>query len=612
MCLCGHVLFWPLPTVSCVIVIACSSPLVCGGHSIAVPKHFGAYSVECFNASGGPNEYPNCPVYRSNYDAVVDEMDLRETYYPAWEAAVVEANASGVMCSYNSINGVPACLNGDVLRSTLQGDWRAAGFVISDADAVALAGNPADQDPPGGHKFTATLLASAVGGLINGTTISLEDDDPESNAFVSQLPLALAQGLISMDDLRSAARRAIAPRFAVGLYDPPSVVPWTAIPATVIESEAHHLLARRAAAESYVLLKNVGGLLPLLPPDAGGPASIAVVGAAANCSACIINRYSGHPNRSTTIYEGIAAYAAAAGAAAALDTTYGETAVATVAAAGVAVIVVSSESEGESHDRERLGLPAGQLEFLLTLAARNITTPLIVCVVSGGAVDVSYAAESPAVGAIIALGTGGMEAGAALADVLWGAVNPSGVLAATVHKASWVNASDFLSMSMRTPPGRSHRYLTPAATVAHVLYPFGYGLSYSAWESTVVELQPASVSAATLAAGSNVTLTVRVLNAGPLAGSRVSYAFMRRRDAPAVEEWPLQWLPRAGFTKLHGVEPGASAIATLVVTARDVSRWDAAAHAFTVRPGTYDITVRDGAGGSSSGNATDATLVVTS
>jgi beta-glucosidase-like glycosyl hydrolase len=80
---------------------------------MAVPKHLGAYSVECYNASGGANTYPHCPVYRSNFNSVVDAVDLRETYYPGWQAAVQDASAQGVMCSYNAINGVPACLNGE-------------------------------------------------------------------------------------------------------------------------------------------------------------------------------------------------------------------------------------------------------------------------------------------------------------------------------------------------------------------------------------------------------------------------------------------------------------------------------------------------------------------
>lgn len=190
-----------------------------------------------------------------------------------------------------------------------------------------------------------------------------------------------------------------------------------------------------------------------------------------------------------------------------------------------------------------------------------------------------------------------MEAGSALADVIYGITNPSGVLAHTVYKASWEVASDFLSMSLREPPGRGHRYLTSAAAAEHVLFPFGYGGSYSTWAAEVVYVLPATISSAQLAAGANVTILVRVTNTGPVAGARVAHALLSRNAANPAEEWPNTWLPRAGFAKLHGIAPGAAEEAALVVGAWDLSRWDATRHAFTVRPGTFSVAVRDAAAG---------------
>lgn len=571
---------------------------------MAVPKHLGAYSLECYNASGGDNPYPaGCTPYRNTFNAVVDEVDLRETYFPGWAASVSEARASGVMCSYNEINGVPACVNGDVLQAALVGDWGLEGFVISDADAVALTGWVPDQAPTGGHNYTASLLDSAVAALVGGTTISLEDTDPQSAAYAQALPRALALGRVTRAQLEAAARRALTPRFRVGLYDPPAAVPWSSIPASVVESEAHHALARRAAAESYVLLQNAGGLLPLLDPAQGGPATIAVVGASADCADCSVNRYSGHPNRTVSFFAGVRDAAAARGAAAVLSADYGAAATAAVRAADVAVVVLTSQSEGESEDRMHIGLPADQVAFLAGLHAAGVTTPVVAVVASGGAVDSSPALA--AAGAVLAVYMGGMEAGSALADVLYGVVNPSGALAATVYRSSWEAASDFLSMSVRAPPGRGRRYLTPAAAAEHVLFPFGFGLSYTSWAAVIEPLAPASVSVAALTAGANVTVTVAVTNTGALAGARVAFVLLSRVGADPAEQWPAAWLPRAGFAKLHGVAPGAVARATLSVGARDVARWDAAAHAFTVRAGTYSLAARDAAPGA------EATLVVT-
>ena len=237
-------------------------------------------------------------------------------------------------------------------------------------------------------------------------------------------------------------------------------------------------------------------------------------------------------------------------------------------------------------------MPAAQLEFLASLIATKV--PLVVCTISGGAVDVSLAQEHA--DAVIAMYTGGMEAGAALADVIFGAVNPSGALAATVYKADWANASDFLSMSMRRPPGRTHRYLQPEAVAAHVLYPFGFGLSFSNWSARVGALHPAaSISAAELAAGANVTVDVTLrCDSGP-SGSRIAWIMLTRRAADPAEAWPRQWLPVHGFAKLHRVAPGGSATATLTITARDLSRWDEATHGFKVHPGTFGLQARDAA-----------------
>lgn len=288
-----------------------------------------------------------------------------------------------------------------------------------------------------------------------------------------------------------------------------------------------------------------------------------------------------------------------------------------VQGADAAVVVLTGYSEGESRDREALGLPVDQAAFLAALIEQarrgrgergrraaqpaprprrsQTTTPLVLCIISGGAVDPSPAPGSMRVPAILALFNGGMEAGAGAADVLFGAVNPSGALAATVYRAAWAGASDFLDMGLRSGPGRGHRYLTPAAAADYVLYPFGWGLSYTTWAATVTAVSPATISAAALAAGANVSVSVSLRNSGTLAGSRVVIAALSRVDAPAAEAWPVQWLPRAGFAKAHGVAAQAVVDVHLTITARDLSRWDAAAHAFVVQPGAFNVSLlRDG------------------
>ena len=562
---------------------------------MAVPKHLGAYSVECYNADGSQNSYPNCEVYRSTYNAVVSEMDLRETYFVGWEAAVSEANAQGVMCSYNEINGVPSCCNGELLRGALMSEWGLDGFVISDADAVALEGFVPDQSwQVGGHNFTSSLFESAIAAIINGTTISLEDTDPESAAYALQLPLALSQGKINMSLVEDAVRRALIPRFRVGLYDNVESVPWNNVSVSVIESKEHHLLARRAAAQSYVLLKNEG-LLPLKNPEDGGPMTIAIIGNIANCSDCSVNRYSGHPNVSVSFYEGISASVLSRGGQTILSSSYTAEAVKAVLMSDVAIVILTGESEGESMDRQHIGLPAEQIAFFSALAASNSTTPLVSCIVSGGAVDSTEAVVSSE--AVLALYMGGMEAGSALADVLYGDVNPSGVLAHTVYRRSWENASNFLDMSLQGPPGRGYRYLSPSEAEQHVLFPFGYGGSYTQWNASIDSIVPSTISKSELEGGANVTVVVTVRNTGLVAGTRVSYFLLSLPGADPTLLWPVNWLARNGFTKLHDISPGESAEAVLSITARDLSRWSSSAKMFVVEPGTFSLIARDSAEG---------------
>jgi hypothetical protein len=147
-------------------------------------------------------------------------------------------------------------------------------------------------------------------------------------------------------------------------------------------------------------------------------------------------------------------------------------------------------------------------------------------------------------------------------------------------------------MSMRKPPGRTHRYLDGEAVAAHILYPFGFGGSYSNWSATIAPIR-ADVSVAELDTGHNVTITVTIHNVDGPAGSRVSYVMLRRIEADPTEAWPRQWLPVHGFAKVHGVQSGASATAVLVITARDLSRWDAESQQFKVRQGAYELKVRD-------------------
>jgi len=275
--------------------------------------------------------------------------------------------------------------------------------------------------------------------------------------YLTNIPIALSKGLLQTRQLQEAMRRSLRPRFEVGLYDPDDVVPWSKIPSSVVESEAHHSLAREAASKSYVLLKN-NGVLPIVD------GTIAVVGSAADCQSCIINRYTGVPSRWTTMFDGIKSRASR-NHQSVLDGGSGKgtkalkVAIQAISQSDVAVVFVMGPIAGESHDREVISLESD--EQALVHAAIQTNTPIVLVVISGG----PLAIDDTLLAANIWSGVGGMEAGSALADCLWGDVNPSGRLATTVYHASWINASNFLDMDLKK---RGHRYLSKAQVFATI------------------------------------------------------------------------------------------------------------------------------------------------
>ena len=274
---------------------------------------------------------------------------------------------------------------------------------------------------------------------------------------------ALARNLTTLQAVQTAAAHTLLPRFRVGIYDARNSSvknPWTAIPASVIQSDEHTELAKRAAAESMTLLRCDAGVLPVRHASAKGPRVIAVVGAAANSSTLSIDRYNGHPDAAHTsaFLSGIAHAAEVAGgrfndgeggsAGPATDvvTCAADAATAACAAhlkqqgAELVILITTGHVEGEQHDRADLGIQEHDLALLQAVAAALPAAPKILALVSGGAVSTEQA--DALVNATIWAGKAGMQAGAGFAALLFGELDFSGRVAATVYKRGWANASD--------------------------------------------------------------------------------------------------------------------------------------------------------------------------
>jgi beta-glucosidase len=228
---------------------------------IATPKHFDVHS--------GPEPL------RHKFNVNVSPHDLRDTYLPAFRAAIVDAKADSIMCAYNAVDGVPACANKMLLEKILRGDWKFQGYVVSDCGAI---GNIAD-----GHKYTKNVEQASVAAVRAGTDLSCGTE-------YASLVKAVHDGLIQESEIDAAVKRLMTARFELGLFDPPAQQRYGSLTRSIVESPLHKQLDLRAAEESMVLLKN-DGTLPLQPAIR----TIAVIGPNADSEASLEGNYNGTP-----------------------------------------------------------------------------------------------------------------------------------------------------------------------------------------------------------------------------------------------------------------------------------------------------------------------------
>src|ERR1022692_3394216 len=238
---------------------------------VATAKHFAVHS--------GPESS------RHSFDAKVEDADLTESYLPHFEAAVRQGGAYSVMCSYNRVDGEPACANPRLLGDILRKEWGFSGYVVSDCGAVG--------DIFHGHQ-TVESMAAAARAVKAGTDLDC------GNEYSALLP-ALEQKLIAEADIDTAVRRLLTARFRLGMFDPPERVSYSRIPLSEVDSEAHQPLALEAAHKSIVLLKNQGGLLPLKKTIK----TLAVIGPNADNVESLLGNYNGEPSAPVTPLAGL-------------------------------------------------------------------------------------------------------------------------------------------------------------------------------------------------------------------------------------------------------------------------------------------------------------------
>jgi beta-glucosidase len=223
---------------------------------------------------------------RHEFDVHPTQRDLNDTYLPAFRAAIVEGKADSVMCAYNSVNGMPACVNTDLLQRKLKDEWGFRGYVVSDCGAIA--------DIFRGHKYKATAAEASAAAVKAGTDLTC------GNEYRSLVD-AVKNGFITEAEINTSLERLFVARFRLGMFDPPERVPFSAISATQIDSEAHRKLALEAARKSIVLLRNDDQVLPLR----ASVKKIAVIGPAADDAEALLGNYNGFSSKQVSSLAGI-------------------------------------------------------------------------------------------------------------------------------------------------------------------------------------------------------------------------------------------------------------------------------------------------------------------
>ena len=424
----------------------------------ACAKHFAVHS--------GPE------ALRHSFNALASEKDMEETYLPAFRALVREAKVEAVMGAYNRTNGEPCCAH-PALMKKLRGDWGFEGHFVSDCWAI--------RDFHESHRITAQPTESVTRALKAGC-------DLNCGCTYQHVMNAYAQGMISEEDITRSAVRLFTTRFLLGMLGGEGSE-YDAIPYSVIECPEHLALARRAALESCVLLKN-GGLLPLDPAKCG---TIGVIGPNADSRSALIGNYHGTASRYVTVLEGIQDLCAGANRvlysqgcdlsrdrveplAQANDRLAEAVAVAKNSDTVILVLGLDETLEGEegdtgnsyhSGDKEDLLLPGSQR--ILLHRVLELGKPTAVILMAGSAIDLSEAQEKA--DAVLLTWYPGAQGGRAVAELLFGKASPSGKLPVTFYRnEALAEMPDFTDYSMQN---RSYRYYR-----GEPLYPFGYGLSF--------------------------------------------------------------------------------------------------------------------------------------
>ncbi|KAE8653893.1 putative beta-D-xylosidase 7 [Hibiscus syriacus] len=495
-------------------------------------KHFTAYDVD--NWKG---------VNRFVYDAKVSLQDLADTFNPPFRSCIREGKASGIMCAYNRVNGVPNCADYNLLSKTARGQWGFNGYITSDCDAVSII-----YEKQGYAKSPEDAVAAVLKAGMDVNCGTYLKNYTKSAVKNRRLPVS---------EIDRALHNLFSVRMRLGFFNGnPVNQPYGKIGRPQICSQEHQNLAVEAARNGIVLLKNTNKLLPF---SKAKTTSLAVIGPNANASEILLGNYYGPSCKIVTPLQGLQNYVKDIKyhpGCNAVNCSYAFTGqavkVAKRAEYVVLVMGLDQTQEREELDRVDLVLPPKQQKLISTVA-RASKNPVVLVLLSGGPIDITFAKYDKHIGSILWAGYPGEAGGQALTEIIFGDHNPGGRLPVTWYPQSFVKVpmTDMRMRPSSSYPGRTYRFYQGPK-----VFEFGYGLSYSNYSyeflpvaqnkvylnnqlnSPEIELEKSNAfkyipvsELRTELCDKRIPVTVRAQNHGDLAGKHPLLLFVRREKA---------------------------------------------------------------------------------
>lgn len=498
----------------------------------------------------------------------LSERALREVYFPPFKAAV-DAGVGTFMTAFNDLNGVPVTANPYVLTEVLRGEWKFDGLVVSDYTAVMELM----------HHGLARDEAEAASYALNAGT----DMEMVSRFYNKHGAALIRSGKLSTVTLNEAVRRVLRVKFRLGLFEKPYADETRE--ANSIFIPAHVAAAREIAARSLVLLKNDADVLPLSKTIK----TIAVIGPLADSQKDMIGSWTGDgkPEDAITLLAGVKSKVSsqttiryAKGCEVNDDSTAGfDEAVRIARESDVVILAVgeSAEMSGEAASRASLDLPGQQLQLIKAIHATG--KPYAVVLMNGRPLTIKWLAEnSPA---ILETWFAGTQGGHAIADVLFGDVNPGGKLPVTFPRSVGQLPLYYNHKNTGRPPDPNNKYTSKYLDVAWTpQFPFGHGLSYTKFKISNLRL-----GALNIARSGKLTVTAEVQNVGKRAGDEVVQLYIR--DVAASVTRPIKELK--GFQRVT-LQPGETKRVEFTLGPNQLGFYDRMMK-FVVEPGEFKVMV---------------------